>query len=37
LSGVPAPLLKFIGIVSGVGMRLFPSLCSDIHVVGQKP
>ncbi len=36
LSGVPAPLLKFVGQSSAVLLRFFPSLCSDIHVVGKK-
>jgi len=37
LSGLPAPLVNGIAISSGWFLRLFPALCSDIHVVGRKP
>lgn len=36
LAALPNRLLKVIGAGSGIFMRLFPSLCSDIHVVGRK-
>jgi SAM-dependent methyltransferase len=37
LAGVPAPILGFVARASQAVLRFFPSLCSDIHVVGRKP
>ena len=36
LAGVPAPLLGFAARTSQAVLQFFPSLCSDIHVVGRK-
>jgi SAM-dependent methyltransferase len=37
LRNLPAPLVKGLASVSDRLLRLFPQLCSDIHVVGQLP
>lgn len=36
LAGLPAPLVNGVAIFSEKILRFFPTLCSDIHVVGQK-
>ena len=36
LAFLPQPLVNATAIASGAFLRLFPSLCSDIHVVGRK-
>ncbi|MDB6123744.1 MAG: putative S-adenosylmethionine-dependent methyltransferase [Pedosphaera sp.] len=36
LASLPMPLVNAAAIVSEKLLRFFPSLCSDIHVVGQK-
>jgi SAM-dependent methyltransferase len=36
LGFLPAPLVNAAAVTSDVLMRFFPSLCSDIHVVGRK-
>lgn len=36
LGFLPAPLVNGVAVASDGLLRLFPSLCSDIHVVGQK-
>ena len=37
LSFIPRPLMSFIATSVDCVIRFFPSLCSDIHVVGRKP
>jgi hypothetical protein len=36
LAFLPQPLVNATAIASDVLLRFFPSLCSDIHVVGRK-
>jgi hypothetical protein len=36
LAGVPKPLMKGVALVSQKVLQFFPSLCSDVHVVGRK-
>ena len=36
LAFLPGPVLRAVAIGSDYGLRFFPSLCSDIHVTGQK-
>jgi SAM-dependent methyltransferase len=36
LGFIPRPLMRFIASSVGTVTRFFPTLCSDIHVVGQK-
>ena len=36
LSGLPAPLLSAVAVASQSVLRFFPTLCSDLHVVGRK-
>jgi SAM-dependent methyltransferase len=36
LTGLPKPLMSLIARVSQTLLRFFPSLCSDIHVIGRK-
>jgi len=35
LSGLPAPLVSAVGATSQTVLRFFPTLCSDLHVVGR--
>lgn len=37
LSFLPKPVVRFLAHSSEGLLRLFPTLCSDLHVVGQKP
>jgi SAM-dependent methyltransferase len=37
LSGLPVPILRSAAVISDRLLRFFPTLCSDIHVVGQLP
>jgi SAM-dependent methyltransferase len=36
LASLPGPLVNAVAVASENLLRFFPSLCSDIHVVGQK-
>ena len=36
LSGLPLPIVNALAVSSDWVLRFFPSLCSDIHVVGRK-
>jgi len=36
LSGLPAPLVSAVGATSQMVLRFFPTLCSELHVVGRK-
>lgn len=36
LSFLPKPVVRSIAAISGRVLRYFPTLCSDIHVVGRK-
>jgi hypothetical protein len=37
LSFIPRPLMSFIATSADCVIRFFPTLCSDIHVIGRKP
>jgi len=36
LSFLPKPLMEWVGTMADHVLRFFPTLCSDIHVVGRK-
>jgi len=37
LSFLPKPLVRFLAFASAGLLRHFPTLCSDLHITGQKP